>query len=109
MIEHSIETSVLRFYEADEPDHYAPIDVVCMLMWETQQVVWIKILKGDLSRKLLRQLVDKLGSLGITTVKAQRAPHRGLPFGSDVGGHWEMSVAVAHRYLNRRAYMVSQH
>lgn len=81
MIRHTRTVSELRFFEDAEPAPMADFDASCLLVWDSPQVVQIRMLKGSLSRKLLRELVDWLDAMRIEHVRARRADGRLLPLG----------------------------
>ncbi|HOX89917.1 MAG TPA: hypothetical protein PLN55_09925 [Burkholderiaceae bacterium] len=97
MIRHDLVTSTLRFYASEEPGPFEPYVAICTLLWETDNIVWIAGLHGSLSRKLLRELVEKLHGLGVSLAKAHRHPAHRLPFGVEVDDHIEMDVATMAR------------
>lgn len=84
MIRHQVldnPASVLRLYRVESDDAMPPIDAVCTLEWEDAATVWCWAFKGDLTRGMLRELVDWFLEHGIVTVKAHRDSAHSLPFG----------------------------
>lgn len=80
MIRHETTTSVLRFYEQASDLATPPFDAICTVLWETPRTVWLKGFHGQLSRGLLRALLEWLIDNHIQTVKAHRDSAHGLPF-----------------------------
>lgn len=93
---------IARVYETDPAGTMPPIDAVCVLEWEAPRIVWVKALKGRLSRRTLRELLCLLVDLGVHTVRAQRAEGHVLPGGVDQGdGTVRIDVrALAHRFAS---------
>ena len=85
----------LRFYEQTSDEPYPPFDVYCSVLWETASVIWIRGMKGHLTRALFKELVQFCVDNRIKTVKAHRNAARRLPLGRQVGEHLEIDVAEA--------------
>lgn len=81
MIEHSLTVSELRMFSAARPDPAADFDASCMLIWQTPTVVWVRLLKGALTRALMAELLQWLQAQGVHTVLARRVDGRVLPMG----------------------------
>ena len=105
MIRHTPTLSELRLFEAASPAPMAEYDAACLLLWETPQVVWIRMLKGHVSRKLLRELLQWLLDNQVHTVRAHRAAGHVLPLSVlQADGAFSVSVAdLATRFLRRPA------
>ena len=105
MIRHAITVSELRFFEAGAPAPMAEYDASCMLVWETSTVIWVRMLKGGLSRNLLRQLLQWLLDHDISTVRAHRASGHVLPLAVlQPDGSYSTDVAqLAGRFLRPAA------
>ena len=96
MIRHAITTSELRLFESDDPAPMAPYDACCILVWETDRTVWLRMLHGSLSMRLLRQLINWLAAHGVETVRAHRAPRRLMPLAAQrEDGSYELRIADA--------------
>lgn len=80
MIRHDSLISTVRFYDTETDDPFYPYVAICTIVWESPDVIWVKGLHGDLSRKLLREFLKFLVDSKIKTVKAHRANGKTLPF-----------------------------
>lgn len=59
--------------------------------------------RGSLTRTLIRELIDKLISIGVTHVHSLRADGHGLPFSQVQNGVWVTDlVALSERFTNSR-------
>jgi hypothetical protein len=105
MIRHAITVSELRFYADDNAGPMADYDASCMVVWETPFIVWIRMLRGGLSRALLRNLLEWLVNQGIVTVRAHRAAGHVLPLAKEQpDGSYSTDVqALAARFLRPNA------
>lgn len=84
MIRHQVldhPASILRLYRDKSEAAMPPIDATCTLEWEADSTVWLWAFKGELTRGMLRELVDWFLIHGIVTVKAHRDSAHRLPFG----------------------------
>lgn len=96
MIRHTPTLSELRFFEADDPPPMAPFDACCNVIWESERVVWVRMMHGRMSPKLLRELIAWLHERGVQILRAHRAPHRLLPMAvRRPDGSYELDVAAA--------------
>lgn len=80
MIRHEPLTAALRFYERDSDLPTPPYDAICTVVWETRNTIWIRGLHGEMSRKLLRELLEWFIDNGVCTVRAHRDSAHSLPF-----------------------------
>lgn len=102
-IRHTPLVSELRLFEADAPPQQATYDACCNVVWESDRVIWLRMLRGRLTLKLLRELVDWLDAQGIVTIRAQRAPRRLLPLATRrEDGSYEVRVADAKAHGDQR-------
>lgn len=92
MLRHTLTTSMLRFYENENPSEYEDYCAICSLIWESKDVVWLVGFKGNVTRKHLRQLLKFLFDNNIKIVKAHRSPKHILPFGEEVNGYLQIEV-----------------
>lgn len=92
MLRHSVTTSILRFYENENPSDFEDYIAVCYLVWETNDIVWIQGFHGDLTRKHLRLLLNFFVENNIKLVRAKRSPFRTLPLSRNMGSHHEIFV-----------------
>lgn len=88
-------TSLLRFYDTDTSDAYAPFSAICTLVWqEYGKVVWVEGFKGKITRAHLREMAEFFIKAGVVEVRAMRADHRSIPFGTKhPDGYRSMMVA----------------
>lgn len=87
--------TLLRFYDTDTDDPLAKYTASCTLMWETKNVVWIKGLAGDFSRRALRDLIRYIFDKNILVVKSFRATGT-LPFATKTDGNYcEVDIEAA--------------
>jgi hypothetical protein len=94
VIRHSPTLSELRFFEAANPPPMAPFDACCLVVWETERVIWLRMLHGRLTRKLMRELLAWLVERGVDVVRSHRATGHVLPLGVERSdGSWETRVA----------------
>jgi hypothetical protein len=103
MIRHAVTLSELRFFDADEPAPMAPFDACCLVMWESERVVWLRMMHGRMSRKLIRQLVAWMADHGVELVCAHRAQGHVLPLARqrEDGHGLEVRVADLVAYFGR--------
>lgn len=102
MIKEEIQLSILRFYDTETTDPYQPYIAICTVIWETKDIIWIKGLHGNLSRKLLRQLVQFLEEKNVRLIKTHRAASKTLPFISRREGEYaEILVSDLTRAFNK--------
>lgn len=101
MIRHALTISELRIFEADDPAPMAEYDASCLVVWETPTVIWLRMLRGGLSRKMLRSLLAWLVAQRIEVVKAHRAAGHVLPLAkAQPDGSFSVSVPeLARRFL----------
>jgi hypothetical protein len=101
MIRHSLTVTELRLFEADNPPLGADYDASCLLVWLTATVVEIRLLRGGLSRKLLRELLAWLVDQRIETVQAHRSGGHVLPMAKrQADGTYATNVAdLAARFI----------
>lgn len=95
---------IARFYEdnAFDTSDRPPFIASCVLEYDLveDKVLWIKNLQGIFNRKLLKQLVGTLNTLGIEKAKAMRVEGHTLPFSKvNEAGEHEMSVIEATKKL----------
>jgi hypothetical protein len=101
-LRHTVNTSLVRFYNHADPDWYASYDAICTFTWESPTVVWMIGLHGTLSRKVLRQLTQLFLLHGVQLVKAHRAPDRTLPFVTSRDGTYvQINIADVFARLSR--------
>ena len=83
MIRHQVldnPASILRLYRVESDAAMPPIDATSTLELEGETTVWLWAFKGELTRGMLRELVDWFLEHGIVTVKAHRDSAHRLPF-----------------------------
>ena len=105
MIRHALTVSELRIFDAEDPAPMAEYDASCLVVWETPSVIWLRMLRGGLSRKMLRSLLTWLVEQRIEVVKAHRAHGHVLPL-ARVQPDGSFAVAVpelAGRFLRPEA------
>lgn len=94
MIRHTPTLSELRFFEAANPPPMAPFDACCLVVWETERVIWLRMLHGRLTRKLMRELLAWLVERRVDVVRSHRATGHVLPLAVErPDGTWETKVA----------------
>lgn len=93
MLRHETVMSILRFYKEEVPSNYADYCAVCNVVWETEEVIWLKGFHGEMQRKHFRHLLKWLIDNKIKSVKAYRSPKHILPLAVDhPGGYFEIRV-----------------
>lgn len=92
MLRHNVTTSILRFYESDEPSDFEEYCAVCSVIWESDDTIWLQGFHGQVTRKHLRKLLKFFVDNKIKTVKAYRAPKHLLPLSKQVQDHFEINV-----------------
>lgn len=93
MLRHELTMSILRFYEEDNPTDFADYCAVCNVVWETEEVIWLKGFHGNMTRKNFRELLNWLQVNEIKRVKAYRSPNHVLPLAKQTAdGYFEIKV-----------------
>lgn len=87
MIRSETLVTVLRFYPEETDDPLAAYTVACTLMWESPTTVWVKALAGTMTRKVLREFIQHMISIGVTKVKTMRASGS-LPYATKIDGYY---------------------
>jgi hypothetical protein len=86
MIRYEPVSAILRFYPEYSEDPLAKYTASCVLVYETERIVWIKALVGTLTRKNLRKLLRFLLDNNIDLVKTVRASES-LPLATSIDGN----------------------
>ena len=103
MIRHELLTSTIRFYIEASDDPFAQYDMVCTIVWETPNTVWLRAMHGTMTRKLLREFVQFLVDNKVKTVRAHRSMEGTLPFTTARTEHnIEIDVDAAYAKMTRR-------
>lgn len=104
VIEHQLTVSELRMWQAADASPSSDFDACCLLMWESPNCVWLRMLRGTLSRRLLRELLSWMVMTGIETVRAHRSAKHVLPLARQMeNGSYELRVAELAARLDRKA------
>ena len=101
MVRQEVLVTVLRFYTQENPKERDSYVAVCTLLWESPSIVWLKGLHGNLTRKVLRDLVQWLLDNKISLVKAIRASGS-LPLATYTRGEYcEIDVEKRREEFNK--------
>lgn len=97
MVHYADTVGTLYFYApsagADAYLERRPYVAVCTVIWLWEGCVWLKALRGDMSRAMQNELIEWLMARGIKKVKAEREPGRSLPLARRIDDHEEVDVA----------------
>jgi hypothetical protein len=100
VIVHTLTFSELRFFKGEWAEG-VEYDASCVVMWESPTIVWLRLLQGTLTRKMLRELLDWLISNGIEEVKANRGGKHSLPLSVKKDSYYSLVVKELAAKFNR--------
>lgn len=78
--------SIVYWYDGEPVPHRTPYRAVATLLWESEHVVTIRGLHGEMTREMRAELRRALADAGVTTVHAER---HGRDVAWSVGSHVE--------------------
>lgn len=96
-----VPTSTLRFYLDDQAEPFADFEAVCTAIWLPGHTVRLVGMHGDVSRRLLIDLLRYMHGQGVERIHSRRAGKHSLPLGRLLpNGDTELLVAdLVKRFL----------
>lgn len=73
----------LRFFTEPNPAPKAPYVASCLVIWDREDVVTIRLLTGEVTMALWRELLGWLEGAGVVTVRATRVEGKHIPLASE--------------------------
>lgn len=108
MIRYDETAGDIRIYASANPAPFEDYVAFCTLQWWSRNICCLRGLRGEINRRQMAALVEKLIELGADLVYAQRAPGRRIPYASlitdgDFAGMWRIDLgAIVEARARRR-------